>query len=830
MKSNNYTILKILVMAFFTAIPFVIHAEATFNLETGIGTGTGWSWADPILTIENGADITVTGQVTNGRKIVINANATVNVTISDVYISGESVTGGDGWEGCPIYLNSGANVTLTLDGVNTLKAGHYWPAISASLNTTLTMEGTGSLNATGGWSCAGIGGGLWTNGPCGTITINSGTITAKGAKSSWIGTAGAGIGGGAAEPNGNITINGGVVTAIDGDSGAGMGIGNGGLKSEGTLTMNGNPIIFSNRVGDMNVNNKTGGILVVGNTTNWYGNNNFLLNQNVTVPNTNVLTINEGKTLTIPAGMELINNGVIINYSQITVNGTLTNNGTILNVNSGTITGTVSGNPPTTTTPLGNSINLSTVSMPQVGEGWLIANNVCTVLDGADITITGTTNKRIEVAAHAAANVTLNNVSITGLGNNQTPVLINTNAMLNLTLEGNNKLSAGRSRAALQAAENTTLTIDGTGSLTANGGTYGGAAIGGAFCENAGKITINGGTISATSVEGGSYCSGAGIGGGGAGIIFFSFQGFGGTGGDVTINGGTVKANGPTGAAGIGGGVESKNGGSLSMNGNAVVFASSLTNSSNSNTNISGVVKGILFNEYIGLCYNSVTIDNDFELPANYSLTVPSDAGFTIPENITFTYNGSIDNNGTIRDDGGTLILNGTLTGNKILFNNKGNETDTLPYPLMPIDIGYLFTVNSNAGTPSHTIEVGSTGEGTIDDELLTVAKNGTFIIGIVTDETYYYAAGEKVTSILTILPENGIESFSQSAHLTAYSNNGILHINGLAEGKVWSVYNLYGALIYSGTAKDVKADLPLSTSGLYIILSEGMSVKVIHN
>jgi len=44
-------------------------AQATFNLATGTGTGAGWRWEDPILIVEDGANITVTGQISNGRRI-----------------------------------------------------------------------------------------------------------------------------------------------------------------------------------------------------------------------------------------------------------------------------------------------------------------------------------------------------------------------------------------------------------------------------------------------------------------------------------------------------------------------------------------------------------------------------------------------------------------------------------------------------------------------------------------------------------------------------------------------------------------------------------------
>jgi len=808
---------------FIVAISGKAWAQATFNLETGTGTGAGWTWQDPVLIINDGADVIITGHVDNERRIEIATNANASITLSNV-----SIAGLDEFQS-PLQLHLGSTLNLTIEGDNMLLAGEYCAGIQATASTTLTIDGTGNLTATGKWSCSGIGGGLWDNGPCGTITINGGVITAKGGGSSWIGTGGAGIGGGAAEPSGDITINGGTVIANDGAGGAGMGIGNGGGDSVGTLTITGNAIIFTNSAGDMNLDNKTGGILVVGNATHWYGGDDFTLDYNVTVPNTNLLTIDEGKTITIPAGMTLTNNGAILNYSGITINGTLINNGTIINANAGTITGTVSGTAPTTVVPFGNNIDLSEGSPLRIGEGWVFANNVCTVLDGADVVITGsvTGQKRVEVAANSLANMTLNNVSITGLGNDRTPLLINAGAEVNLTLEGNNVLKAGRSRAGLQAAETTTLTIDGTGSLTVEGGAYGGAAIGGAFREGCGKITINGGTITANAVESGSYFGGAGIGGGGAGIIFFSFAGIGGTGGDITINGGTVTANGNTGGAGIGGGGEAANSGTLTMNGNAVVFVSALINSVNAQTDLNGVVRGILFDGYEGSCYGAVAITDDVELPQNYTLHIPAVASFTIPENRTFTFNGAINNDGTMRDDGGILILNGTLTGNKILFSNTGGEIVTVPYSSTPIDVAYLFKTNANTGAPSFTIEEGSTGEGTIEEATLTVTESGTFIIGLITAETYYYVESEKVTSTLIVEPPTGIESLS-SPSLVAWIGNDMLHVNGLKEGEVWNVYNILGKLVYRGVATDSTATIPLKASGMFIIQSEQGTAKVI--
>ncbi|MCL1850527.1 MAG: T9SS type A sorting domain-containing protein [Bacteroidetes bacterium] len=667
-----------------------VRGTGTFNIATGIGTGNGWTWNSPILTILDASDVTVTGhadQTDNHNKIVIAANATTHLTLSDVYLIMEKHEG-EPYEH-PIFLEQGATLTLTITGENIVAAGHYVPGISVSAGRTIIIEGTGSLSATGGWQCSGIGGGLWDWGPCGTIIINGGTIYAKGDNSSWGGTAGAGIGSGAAYSVGDITINGGSIIAVPGNE-TGKGIGNGAVGESGNLTITGNPIIFATSVGDMRPDNKTGGILVARNATHWYGNNNYTLEYNTTVPNTNLLTVAEGKSITIPAGITMINNGTIVNYSTITINGTLINNGSILNVNSGTVTGTVTGNAPTPCTPADNTINLSSGSPSQVGTGWVFANNVYAVLDGADVTITGTSSKRVEVAANAMADITLNNASITGVSNYITPLMINTGSKVNMTIEGNNTITSTRSKAGVQVPEGAALTIDGTGSLTATGGLWGGAGIGGASCENCGSITINGGIITATSVESGSYHDGAGIGGGGAGIVFFFFEGMGGYGGDVTINGGVVKANTApsSGAAGIGGGSKARYGGTLTMEHDGVAFPLSLVTYEGVQTDISGVTNGILFDGLDGLLYGTVTITDDIEIPELYTLIIPNEKILIIPKGRTLTIKGAVVNNGIIINCG-TII--GTIENNqplpcdptemyKLTFNVFDAETQ-IPVP-----------------------------------------------------------------------------------------------------------------------------------------------------
>jgi hypothetical protein len=649
--------------SYFSSAKGVI-GTGTFNIETGTGTGDGWLWDAPVLTILDASDVTITGRADaadNNNRVVIAADATTNVTLNDASIVME-LREGEPYL-FPLLLDNGATLNLTVEGENIIAAGHYVSGISVSAGRTIVIDGSGSLSATGGWQCSGIGGGYANWGLCGTIIINGGTIYTKGANSSWIGTAGAGIGSGAAYANGDIIINGGSIIAIPGNETA-KGIGNGGADDIGTLTMTGNPIIFTTSVSDMNLDSKTGGILVARNATHWYGDDDYTLEFNTTVPNTNLMTIGEGKSITIPAGITMINQGTIVNHSEIIINGTLMNSGTILNVNAGTINGTVTGNIPTDYTLLDNNIDLGNTTSPSVGDGWAFANSVYAIFDGADVTITGSSQRRVEVANNAVADITLNNASITGVGNYNTPLMINTGAEVNLTVEGVNTITSARSKAGIQVPDGAMLTIDGTGSLNVTGGEYGGAGIGGAFCEDSGTITINGGIISATSVASGSYHDGAGIGGGGAGIVFFSFEGLGGFGGDVTINGGVVKANtAPTsGAAGIGGGSASKYGGTLTMEHNGVAFASALETYNGTQTDISNVENGILFNGFTGLLYGSSAITVDVEIPIYYMLTIPEEGKLTIPKERTFTVNGTVVNNGTIVNCG-TII--GTIDNNQ---------------------------------------------------------------------------------------------------------------------------------------------------------------------
>ena len=91
----------------------------------------------------------------------------------------------------------------------------------------------------------------------------------------------------------------------------------------------------------------------------------------------------------------------------------------------------------------------------------------------------------------------------------ESPILVEKGASLDLTLLGSSVVTGGYDCAGIQVPEGASLTIGGSGSITANGDRYG-AGIGGRSNGSGGSITINGGVVTAKGGE-----DGAGIGGGG---------------------------------------------------------------------------------------------------------------------------------------------------------------------------------------------------------------------------------------------------------------------------------------------------------------------------
>ena len=195
-----------------------------------------------------------------------------------------------------------------------------------------------------------------------------------------------------------------------------------------------------------------------------------------------------------------------------------------------------------------------------------------TLVDGDVLTGTldgSTEDGKVKIEIAAGATVTLHNAHINGQhygGSSDTECLwagINCLGNATIILSGENSVTNfNRQYPAILAAHNTgsgdeyTLTIRGSGMLTATNANWG-AGIGGGNMIDCGNIRIEGGDITAT---GGHYSAGIGA-------------GFNSSCGDITINGGTIKATGGNDAAGIGSGSSSSgnsSSGNISISGGTV--------------------------------------------------------------------------------------------------------------------------------------------------------------------------------------------------------------------------------------------------------------------
>lgn len=153
-------------------------------------------------------------------------------------------------------------------------------------------------------------------------------------------------------------------------------------------------------------------------------------------------------------------------------------------------------------------------------------------------TLTGTLGTNVKISIADGATVILNGVSINANGGwtsgNYAGITCEGDATI--ILSGTNTVKGFNSNyPGIYVPKNKTVTIQGTGSLTASSNGSG-AGIGGGIGFDCGNITITGGNITATGGNGRP-----GIGGGTQAC------------GDITITGGTITATGGNAAAGIGG-------------------------------------------------------------------------------------------------------------------------------------------------------------------------------------------------------------------------------------------------------------------------------------
>ena len=271
-----------------------------------------------------------------------------------ITINGGTVTANGSEGGAGIGRGySGTGGTITINGGTVTATGGVNSAGIGGDGGSITIN-SGTVTATGGSGGAGIGSGRESSAG-GTITINGGHVTANGSQGSQQYYS-AGIGGGFKGAGGSITINGGVVEAHGGWTGIGSGEdGRGGTATgDCAVTVNGGVVTATGEHdagigGTFSTGNNGNAVIIASsisgndNTTGWsgliitptegegkiYGSNSFTIENDLEIPVDYKLTIENGKTLTIPTDVTLTVNGEIINNGTLNFSGTITGTGSI---------------------------------------------------------------------------------------------------------------------------------------------------------------------------------------------------------------------------------------------------------------------------------------------------------------------------------------------------------------------------------------------------------------------------------------------------------------------------------------------------------------------
>ena len=316
--------------------------------------------------------------------------------------------------------------------------------------------------------------------------------------------------------------------------------------------------------------------------------------------------------------------------------------------------------------------------------------------------------------------LTLNNVTIAGTydaSNNieGTGIYMSSSsgsASLTIMLQGdNNQVSGASGIYVFSDSGDASLSISGTGSLTAKGTDYGNHS-GIMVQSNGGKaeLTINNVDVTATN----SNTQG------------IRLQPAGTSPATLAVNGGSLTAIGSKGIDyQFGTGTTGSGTPTVTVSNNAIVRANgSISNNSSTEIHIgadsSASSGGIVFDGNEGTVYGDVTLQEDLTIGEGESLTVPDGA--------------SLNTNGKLTVDGGTLTQNGTVTGG-VTYKVTGVSLDKTSLNLNPGKEGTLTATITpdNATNQNVTWKSSDTKVATVDNGLVTAVAEGTATITVTT-------------------------------------------------------------------------------------------------
>ena len=312
---------------------------------TGGTSGTDYSYSNGVLTVNDGASITISmaseATKSTSDRIVVNGNA--KITLNGVNITPVDAGTDDGYSGIDLASGATLNITLQSGSSNVINGGTSitgapGPGIHVPESSTLIIGGNGSLEVKGASrdseAAVGIGGNgsaSQAGGACGNVLILGGTIKVHGGTPTYsMGKQPVDIGGGDSDMQKGGDCNT-VIILTPVNSGGGLTIGGGAGSSIG----GGNG---SDGQGIRPASGQENTYTVWGNLT---------LPCDITIPQGATVTIPNGASLTVPEGTKLINNGTIVKQQG----GTFTNNGTLDGNPLGypsTVTVAISGNGVTT--------------------------------------------------------------------------------------------------------------------------------------------------------------------------------------------------------------------------------------------------------------------------------------------------------------------------------------------------------------------------------------------------------------------------------------------------------------------------------------------------
>jgi hypothetical protein len=294
------------------------------------------------------------------------------------------------------------------------------------------------------------------------------------------------------------------------------------------------------------------------------------------------------------------------------------------------------------------------------------------------------------------------------------------------------------------------------------------------------------------------------------------------------------------------------------------------------------VLEGSISVEYIGgvgsftMPTANVTLRAVFELipvtPTTYAVTFSAGANGTVAA----TVDGTAITSGDAVEEGAEVVFTATPAENyrvkewkkdnavvngqatTCTVNIAAATTVTVEFEAIPVVItvnthpAATTTVTAGKITGSLTVSASSMPAATLSYQwysntvainsggtVISSATGATFTIPTsLTAGTYYYycmvsaAGATPVPSNPATVTVTGTTGTGETyvTPLKAWTRGGMLHVEGLAEGKVWSIYNVSGALIYRSIATGEEADVLLPAQGVYIIRSEDRTIKIVIN